>query len=313
MTPDAHTAAADKELWVFASTSAKDDVKDVPFSRWKIDTEDIVGNAVAAPEVLVWGDHPPLRREAGLLVVTPQAPAGLSAKGERPAIVTSLRSTHGSGVGVRGDTVDARLLEDRLFEVFTEVNADDYSARTPKVAYQGAEIPLSRGKPCRVEPAEKPPEPCALTDGSLSGANAPFGKAQVDIDLGAVAEIGLVVVPESGFEPEVSVSADGMAWTLLPGKKTEGTSRLFTHAPERPIEGRWVRVVGFYPVEVSVWGPAVGDDGQRIAGLLERDGEDSSPARRWPAAAVATLLLLAVSVATLGATWRWRSPAGGRA
>jgi hypothetical protein len=269
-----------------------------------------------APDLALWDGTPMVTATGGLLeVAVPSRRGGPPLENLAPRFVDD---TGDVVWGVEGTTVDPRLLEDRstrfVSSGFADVAVQHDDGRTiyheqvatATVPYVGALVPLSRAKPCTRSSVAT--VGCPFTDGDLAGSTELAASETVTVDLGAPAELGLVVVRGIGShlrdDVVVEVSEDGTTWTELPHQALDGTNGWSAgRPPGRGLAtGRYVRVgAGSLELaEVSVWPPT---EAERAAatrppsvsgGAAEKD--DDVP---WPLAALAGALALAVAGAGL--------------
>lgn len=275
--------------------------------------------APVAPALPLWDEAPAVSgsRVITVTVAAPKVPEGGTPK---RASTEFLDSRGASVLSLTGATVDARLLEDGPLRVVGARSVDVVahhvdgsttyhqhllSAGTP---YQGALVPLSRGKACAAGgPATAP---CPLTDGDLTTAVVGTDTTQPPpddavVDLGAESAIGLVVA--RGCDGcSVETSNDAATWTPLPPATTAGSvSGLQLAAGGRAVTARYVRVLRPSGLrEISVWAPDEHASGHGGAGLVEHDSGSGSGSGsdvgKVVAGLVAALLIGAVGGVALG-------------
>jgi hypothetical protein len=242
--------------------------------------------APVAPALPLWDQAPAVSgdRVISVSVSAPAVPEGATPK---QASTEFLDSRGASVLSLSGPSVDARLLEDGTLRVVgaravdvvahhvdgsTTYHQHLVSAGTP---YQGALVPLSRGKACAAGgPASAP---CALTDGDLTTAAVGTDATQAPpadavVDLGAPSAIGLVVA-RGCAGCTVETSDDAVTWAALPAVKTSGSvSGMQLAAGGRAVTARYVRVLQPTGLrEISVWPPEEHASGRGGAGIVARD------------------------------------------
>ena len=247
--------------------------------------------APVAPALPLWDAAPTI---TGTRVITVSVSAPTVPEGGTPkrASTEFLDSRGASVLSLTGATIDARLLEDGALRVVgaraIDVVAHHVDGSTTYhqhllsagTAYQGALVPLSRGKPCAA--GGEPSGPCPLTDGDLTTAVVGVDATQpapsdAVVDLGAPSAIGLVVA--RGCDAcSIETSSDAATWTALPAATSAGSvSGLQLAAGGRAVTARYVRLLRPTGLrEISVWPPDERASGRGGAGLVERDSGSGS-------------------------------------
>ena len=265
-----------------------------------------------APDLVVWDGTPAITDAGGLLrIAIPPLRGDAGLQNLAPRFVDD----SGDVVwGIGGETVDPRVLEDRATRLVSSgyadvtVRHDDgrtiYHQRvaTATVPYAGGLVPLSRAKPCASSTGAL--VGCAYTDGDLLTTTALVTDERVTVDLGAPAEVGLVVVRGVGSHLDddlvLEASSDGTTWTRLPHRRLDGTNgwSAGVRAGGGILSARYVRVgaSSLELSEVSVWPPT---EAERAAALARPPGErtgDGGDATPWAAAGAAAALVAGVGL-----------------
>lgn len=280
-----------------------------PSSSFELEVNSFVQ---ASPDLAVWDGTPRITVTGALLrvdVVPITGGAELQNK--------STRFVNDAGDvvwGVRGTTVDPRVIEDQSTRLVASGYADvvvrhsngrtiyHQSVATATVPYVGTLTPLSRGAACTI--AAGGLVGCPFTDGDLTTLTTQLGGA-VTVDLGAPTDIGLVVVRGTGFavdDDEVIVegSVDATTWTRLQHRDLDGDNG-WSAGPTagRGIPSfRYVRIGGSADsvddlAEVSVWAPT---DAERATAEDQPEGSGPGGSGTALPAAAAAALVLAVGV-----------------
>ena len=280
-----------------------------------------------APDLAVWDGTPTVTTVGDLLRIALPAlggDAGLDEVGPRFVDDGGDVVWH-----VEGETVDPRVLEDRSTR-FVASGGKDVTVRhadgrtiyhqqvaTATVPYAGALVPLSRAKPCASSAGGL--VGCPHTDGDLVTRTPLATDEAVTVDLGAPAEVGLVVVRGGGSqgsdEVVVEASADGTAWQRLPHRRLSGAEGW--SAGPRPREGvlsaRYVRVGGGVAelAEISVWAPTAAERAAAAPSSSDGEGGGGGPggdddAVPWGAALTGGALVLGAGGLLIAARRRGR-------
>lgn len=314
------------EDWVLSVGRAPaDGERTGPSSSFELEVNTAVQEA---PDLALWDGSPSLVVEGSQARVRmPELSAGPDLQDAAPRFVDA-----GGGLlwTVVGEVVDLRVLEDRAAVLASAGRADVtvrhddgrtiYHQRvaTAAIPFTGTAVPASRAKPCAL--STEALVGCWVTDGDLVTSSEVPPDATLTVDLGAPAEVGLVVLRGTtglrGTPPRIEVSVDGAAWQALPARRLDGAAGWSAGA--RPGDGipqvRYLRLrapEALSLAEVSVWPPteserltahpdAVGREG---GGPADGDGLDDVP---WALAVVAGALVLLVGAATLRGARRAR-------
>lgn len=311
--PDAYLAGfeTDTDWYVTAARPAADGQLLGPTSSLEFETNTPVQQA---PPLALW-DTSPAMVDGPLLTVDVAPPPDVA---DASRATTAVQFVDESGQMVwtmTGDTVDARLLEDRPLRLLGLHRADVRVAHehgrtiyhqrlvTAAVPYTGSRVPPSRGAACTAGP--EPVVGCPVTDGVLVSPTASAVQGAT-VDLAEDSPVGLVVV-RGGSGCTVEISSDGEAWTSLPTAPLDGAEGVAA-TPGDPSSARHVRAGGescSSIEELSVWPPTAPEPGGPTESGLLRPGENESLGSRGLVAALIAALLAGV-VGTL-ALVRWRS------